>query len=159
MGVWGAVIQGVLSVDSGIQQGIADKKQADRNTAMAEEAAADAVRRGGREAAGARMAGSAAAAQQAVAYDASGVDSTVGTAANVQAGTKAQAELQALTIENNAAREAWGYRKHGLDFQTQAGLNASRRNREMVGTVLGTAGNVASAWSKDQKDKKGSGDE
>lgn len=151
MGVWGAIIQGVLSVDSSIVEGQAAKRQADRNTQQANEAATDATNRGVLEAGGARMAGSAAAARQAVAYTASGVDATVGTAANVQAGTKALAELDALTAENNAAREAWGYRKHGMDFQTQAGIDASRRNREMVGTVLSTGGKVATAYAKTKK--------
>lgn len=155
MGVWGAVIQGGLSIDSSIQEGIAEKKQADANTAMANEAAADALARGTKDAGVLRMEGSQAAARQMVAFANSGVDATVGTAANVQAGTKAAAELDALTAENNAAREAWGYKKHGIDFQTQAGINASRRNREIAGTVLGTAGTVSTAWAKDNKGNKG----
>lgn len=151
MGVWGAAIQGVLGVDSAVQGGIADKKQADRNTAMANAAATDALARGALDAGAARMAGSEAAAQQRVAFTNSGVDASVGTAANVQAGTKARAELDALTQENNAAREAWGYKQHGLDFQTQAGINASRRGREIAGTALGTAGSITSAYAKDKK--------
>ena len=156
MGVWGAVIQGALSVDSSIQEGIAAKKQADANTAMANEAASDALARGARDAGALRMAGSQVAARQMVAFANSGVDATVGTAANVQAGTKANAELEALTTENNAAREAFGYKKHGLDFQAQAGINASRTNREIAGTILGTAGTVGTTWARGAAKKKGS---
>src|SRR5690606_14153314 len=83
VGAWGALIQGVLSVDSGIQEGIAAKKQADRNTAAAYEAAADAEMRGRREAGLIRTQGAQHAAKQRVAYAGSGVDASVGTAANV----------------------------------------------------------------------------
>lgn len=154
MGVWAAAIQGVLGVDSAIQGGLADKRQADRNTAISNAAAADALQRGGQEAGATRQAGSQVAAQQRVAYANSGVDANVGTAANVQAGTKALAELDAQVVENNAAREAWGYKQHGLDYQTQAGLSASRRAREAAGTILGAAGSFASQTAK----KSGRGD-
>lgn len=151
MGVWGAIIQGVLAVDASLVEGQAAKRQADRNTARANEAALDALSKGALEAGGARMAGSQTVAKQNVAYSASGVESSTGTAANVQAGTKAQAELEAQVIENDAAREAWGYRKHGMDYQTQAGLDASKRNREAFGTLLTAGGKAASAWAKGRK--------
>jgi hypothetical protein len=156
MGVWGAIIQGVLGVDASIVEGQAAKRQADRNTQQANEAATDAINRGVLEAGGARMAGTAMAARQAVAYSASGVDETVGTAANVQLATRAAAELEALTAENNAAREAWGYKKHGMDFQTQAGIDASRRGREIVGTLLSTGGKVMAARANANKRNSGS---
>ena len=147
MGVWGAAIQGVLAVDSSIGEGIASKKQADANTALANTATADAFRRGSQEAGDIRQGGAKLAARQHVAFAASGVDASVGTAADVISSTAAGAELEALTVENNAAREAWGYKKHGLAFQTQAGLDASRRNRETAGTVLGAIGQGVSAWN------------
>ena len=150
MGVWGALLQGVLSVDSSIQGGIADKKQSDANIALAGEAGSDALIRGKQEASALRTGASSVAAEQFVAFSNSGIDASTGTAADVQASTKARGELEALTVENNAAREAWGYKKHGLAFQTQAGINSSRRNREVAGTVLGTLGNAASAYSKDK---------
>ncbi len=150
MGVWGALIQGVLSVDSGIQQGIADKKQADANTAQANEAGADSLRRGGVDAGAAASAGSRLEAEQKVAYSVSGVDATVGTAADVQEETASKARLNALTIENNAAREAWGYKAHGLAFQTQAGINSSRNNRAIAGSVIGTAGAAVNVWNSNR---------
>ena len=142
MGVWGAVIQGVLSVDSAVTEGKADRKQALANRAQADGAAADALQRGASEAAEVRTAGTEVAARQMVAFSNSGVDASVGTAANMQASVASRAELEALTLENNARREAWGYQKHGMDFERQAGLNASRRNRETAGTLLGLAGNA-----------------
>ena len=148
MGVWGALLQGVLSVDSSIQGGIAEKKQFDANIQLANDAADDAVRRGQKEAGGMREAGTQLAARQAVAYSNSGVDASSGTPADVIASTSTNSELDALTTENNAAREALGYKKHGIQWQAQAGINASRRNSEVAGTIIGTAGNAASAYSK-----------
>lgn len=150
MGVWGAALQGVMGVDSAIQGGMADKKQADANTKLANDAAADSLIRASRDAGAVRSAGSQVAAQQFVAFTNSGVDASVGTAANVIASTDAQSELAALTVENNAAREAWGYKKHGIAFQTQAGINSARTNREIAGTALGALGQGMSAYAKDK---------
>lgn len=148
MGVWGVALQGVLGADANIQAGIAEGKQAEANKKLADDAAADALQRGAKEAGAVRMAGSELAAAQALAFTNSGVDASVGTAASVQSGTRARANLDALTAANNAAREAWGYKKHGLAFEAQAGINASRRNRELAGTVLGSIGSGVSEYSK-----------
>lgn len=154
MGVWGALIQGGMAVNGSVEQSINDQKQADANTKLANDAAADAVQRGAKEAGAVRTAASQDAARQLVAYSNSGVDASVGTAADVQGATRAQGELNALTIQNNAAREAFGYKKHGIAFQDQAALNASKSRREIAGTVLSTAG---AAWSAYGKDKAGGG--
>lgn len=151
MGVYGAAVQGILGVDSLVQEGQADRKQSEANIALANDAANDARRRGVEEAGAIRNAGGQLQQAQAFAYANSGVDTSVGTAANVIASTAAAAERDAVTAENNAMREAWGYKKHGIQFQQQAGLNASRRNREIAGTVLGTAGSIASEYAKSKK--------
>lgn len=155
MNPWFAAIQGVLGVDASIQEGIAEQRQTQRNLQLALDAAADSLQRGYADAGQARRAGAMVAAKQKVAYANSGVSADVGTAANVQASTEALAELDAMTLENNAAREAFGYRVHGMDFQTQAGINASRRGREIAGTILGTAGTFASNAAKQKYQRSG----
>jgi hypothetical protein len=154
MGVWGAAVQGVLGVDSAYTAGNEAVKQAELNSKRALSAAADARIRGAQEAGAAVMAGSQLQKKQMVAFSNSGVDATVGTAANVQAATAAAAKLEALTIENNAAREAWGYKKHGMDYATEAGLASSRRDREMAGAAGTTLGALASGYSKWKKDRE-----
>ncbi len=151
MGVYGAAVQGVLGVDSTIQEGIADRKQSEANIELAKDAAAASLQRGAEEAGAIRNAGGQLQQAQAFAYANSGVDVSVGTAANVIASTAAASERDAVTAENNAMREAWGYKRHGIQFQQQAGLNASRRNREVAGTVLGAAGSIASEYAKNSK--------
>lgn len=64
-----------------------------------------------------RMQGTATIAQQKVAYEASGVDSTKGTAAQVAASTRLVSELDAQTLENNAVREALGHTEAATQYR------------------------------------------
>ena len=104
------------------------------------------------------MAGTQLAARQHLAYANSGVDATVGTPAQVQSQTAAMSELDALTVENNALREAWGYKRFGLKFEQQAAMNASRSRNQQLGTFLGMAGAAANAYGKWKYDGSGGGD-
>jgi hypothetical protein len=118
----------------------AKEEEAQQNARLAQRAAVDALERGAREAGQSRIDTSKLIAAQKVAYANSGVDPTVGTAANVQADTRAMGELDAKTLQNNAVREAWGYRTYGIKYQTQAQLAATRGTNQAVGTVLGGLG-------------------
>lgn len=95
----------------------------------------DALRRGSIAAGFQRMQGSALVAKQRVAYSNSGVDATVGTPADVAAGSLAFNEFDALTLENNAAREALGH-KRTIDNLEQQRLLAYRKN-DAVGAETG----------------------
>lgn len=75
-----------------------------------EQAATDTLQRGATAASLARMKGSQTAAKQGVAYAASGVDQSTGTAAAVQTSTNALGEYDALIASNNATREALGHK-------------------------------------------------
>lgn len=119
------------------------------NKKLADAAAADALRRGAQKAGAIRMQGSQLEGAQQVAYAASGVDPSVGTPLDVMSASRMFSELDALTAENNAAREAWGYRKHGLKYQQQAALDESRAQYAQAGTLLGTAGRVAAQYEED----------
>lgn len=110
--------------------------QALQNAQLAEFAAADTVARGNREAAFQRMEGGDLVGRQKVAYAASGVDPTVGTAAAVQADTRARSEMDAMQIENNAAREAWGFRTTGKQYKREAQQETIRNNYRQTGTAL-----------------------
>ena len=57
-------------------------------------------------------------------------------------------EEDALTIRNNAAREAWGF-KVGASSERMQGDSAMRRGRlQAIGTLIGAGGSVASSASK-----------
>lgn len=121
----------------------AKKTEARENKALADRAADDAILRGGKEAALLRTQASETISAQKVAFNSSGVDASVGTPASLAEGTRAMGELDAQTMENNAAREAWGFRTHGLKFQAQAALESRRSANRMAGMVLTSAGRYA----------------
>jgi hypothetical protein len=126
--------------------------EAQDNKKLALEAAADAIDRGNRESGRTRMEGSRLVAAQNVAYANSGVDASVGTPVRVMADTAALSELDAKTQENNAAREAWGFKRYGLKYQAQAGLEAARGSNKITATALTGAGRAAgglySEWER-----------
>lgn len=142
------------SVEAEKKENEAQQAEAARNQLLAERAAQDALSRGNVDASKARSEGTVTADAQFSAYANSGVDPTVGTAAAVQASTRAQAELDAQTLKNNAAREAWGFRTQGLSYQRQAGLDAQRSKTKQAATILGGAGQAAAAYGRIQSAKE-----
>ena len=77
-----------------------------------------------------------------------------GSAADIEADTRAQAGVDASTIRSNAAREALGFLTQGANFDAQGGLilaegsnRASAINSESFSTLLSGAGSVASKWN------------
>jgi hypothetical protein len=130
------------------------RTEALENKRQAYLAATDAEARGRQEAGGLRTQATQLLAKQRVAYANSGVDSTVGTPANVQAATAGVAELDARTIENNAAREAWGFRQEGEKFQRAANAESARAPLRAAGTVLGGVGQAASYGSPRPRGKR-----
>lgn len=133
---------------------VGDKQAADKadevdrfNQSTATAAGRDAVARGNQAAAVARMRASSLIGEQQVAYAASGVDIGVGTPAATMAQTRMLSELDAQTIHNNAAREAWGYEVKGMQYGEQANLDNSRANYQTASTILGAASTAASMYS------------
>lgn len=144
-------IGAALAWDSTSKQINREIQASDENAQISAAAAADALRRGNMEAGKLRMQGTLAASEAAVAYQTSGIDATVGTAAENQGAIAAGAELDAQVAANNAAREAWGLRrqKTGFERDKQAGRDkyqAAQTSYSLtqVGTVAKTAGD---AWS------------
>lgn len=77
-----------------------------------------------------------------------------GSAADITAGTRAQAGVDAATIRSNTAREALGFLAQGANFDAQGGLilaegsnRASAINSESFSTLLTGAGSVATKWN------------
>jgi hypothetical protein len=98
---------------------------------------ADTQQRGAAEAGRIRSSGSQLAAAQKVAYANSGVDASVGTAADVQASTAALAELDAQTAKNNAALDVWKFKQQKTQARDTAKAARSANDRETAGAVLG----------------------
>jgi hypothetical protein len=147
------LVQMGVNLFGNAQESAAAREQALDNKRLADAAAADALARGYREAGLARMAGSQNLAQQKVAAAASGVDPTVGTPAQVSAGSAALSALDAAVLENNAAREAWGFRTQGERFS-----QAAERERQMLParqatTVLGGFDRLAATYARGEQER------
>ena len=84
---------------------------------------------------------------------ANGIDIGSGTPLNIQESTGQVGEMDALTIRNNAMRQAYGYRVQASDFNANAGLlDMQASNARKAGTIgafssiVGGAGSVADKW-------------
>lgn len=142
------------------QQGQAAAAQAEYNAAVArnnqiisEQQAQDALKRGQIAEEQKRRETSALIGRQRATLAASGVALDQGNPLDILGDTAQFGELDALTIRNNADREAYGYRVQGMNFAAEAGLNdaraaASRQAGLMgaAGTLLSGAGNAADRW-------------
>lgn len=154
------VIGTVMSVKGSMDQAEAQQNQynyqaqvARNNATMAEYQARDVLERGQREEQNRRLKTAAMYGDQRAQLAANGVDLGEGSATDLLTTTKFMGENDALTIRNNAAREAWGYRNRAQGFLDESGMKsatASGINPLMAGatSLLTSAGSVAESWSK-----------
>lgn len=153
-------VSGVVTALGQISQGNAAKAQGDyqaavlrNNKILADRAAEDAVKRGDIAEGNQAYETKALIGRQRAQFAANGVDVNVGSAVDIQSDTAAIGQQAQLTIRSNAAREALGYRTQGMNFAADAGLAEARGKSAQTagymsafGTVLDTAGSVASKW-------------
>lgn len=81
----------------------------------------------------------------------SGVDLGVGSAVQILTDTDYFGQIDRARITDSAAREAWGYRTQGADYQANASLLRGRAAAESPflaasTSLLSSAGRVASSW-------------
>lgn len=146
---WMALIPVALAVVGGMQQGKADEANAQAaartsrtNALYANEAANDALTRGRYDADLQRLRTGQMIGTQRTAQAANGGMVNEGSNAALQEDTAQLGELDALTIQNNAAREAYGLKvqamqgfRNAVDTEL-AGKNA-KQNSLMGGVVKG----------------------
>jgi cobyric acid synthase len=92
-------------------------------------------------------------ATQLVTQAANGLDVNTGTNVDVRQSAADLGHLDTLTILNNAAKTAQGFKVQGMNFEAESGLNkASAANAEKAGDVgvmtslLGGASSFADKW-------------
>lgn len=141
MGVTAGV--SMLVVGTGISAGAShaagryNRNVANQNAAIAELQARDALQRGAEEEGMLRERIRGALGTARVAFAGQGVDVAVGSAVDVQASIADAGERDALTIRNNAAREAWGYRVQAVNQRNQGKLAQFKGNVDTFNTILG----------------------
>ncbi len=154
-----------------LQAGDAAAKAANYNAAVArnnqiiaEQQAQDALKRGQIAEDEQRRKTAQIRGAQRASLAASGVALDQGAPLDILGDTAAFGELDALTIRNNADREAYGYRVQGMNFAAEAGLADARagaaRQAGMIGaagTLLSGAGTVMDRWAQRNKGSKPGG--
>lgn len=130
-------ISNVFGAVQSYEQGKYLNKVAKVNAGISERAGRDAVKRGNIDADEQRQQTGQVLGAQRAAFAANGVDVNSGSAGQVQNDTAALGELDALTLVNNAAREAYGYQVQAMDQRQQGKLAKYKGKMDAIGSILG----------------------
>lgn len=124
------------------------------NKIIADRQAEDAIKRGEAEEESHRRKVQAIKADQRVGFASRGIDLGSDVVIETLSDSAMLGELDALTIRSNAAREAYGYRVQGMNYEASAGNNAlAAKNAKSAGktavmsTLLSGASTVADSYS------------
>lgn len=145
-----SIITGATAVLGAYQQ----KQESDYNEAVqrqnariSEGLAQEVERRGARQETDYRIRIKSFKGGQRTAVAASGLEMS-GSALDILEDTAATAEEDVQNIRLNAARDAYGYRTQGLNFQSQADLTAYSGQQRMAGTILSGAASTYSSYQQ-----------
>lgn len=121
------------------------------NAQLAEWQAQDAIARGQKAEQSQRLKVAQLKSTQRAGFAARGVALDEGSALNILNDTDYMGNLDALTLRDNAAKEAWGYRTQGANAASDAALLSGRAEAESpfgaaASSLLTGAGAVASSW-------------
>jgi hypothetical protein len=119
----GSTFIGSRKAAKGVERaGAHEQAMAEQNALFAEQQAEDALMRGKEAVSRHRMDVRRFAGSQRARLAAQGIDIGVGTAADILGETSYFGELDAITLKNNALREAWGYRAQATNYRNQGGF-------------------------------------
>lgn len=121
------------------------------NAKIAEWQAQDALQRGARAEQQQRLKTAQLKGSQRASLAARGIALDEGSALNILDDTDYMGEVDALTIRDNTAKEAWANRNQAAGYASDASMLQSRADAESPGyaafiSLLGGAGSVASNW-------------
>ena len=115
-----------------------DKQKAlEFNAKVAEMQAVDALARGAEDEERFRMVVKGLIGSQRAGFAGQNVDVGIGSPVDVVADSAYLGELDALTIRNNAAREAWGYRVQAENFRMGVDAAGRANNFATASSLLG----------------------
>lgn len=138
---------GMMGAQNARQQGAFQEAMAEQNAAYKEAAAQDAEKRGAVDADRYRRQVGQLIGEQRTGFAANGIDVNSGTAAEIQDDTAAFGEFDALTIANNAAREAWGYRVGAQNDLMNGRMAQSNARSAATGSILGGVGSAFGSFA------------
>lgn len=144
-----------VSAYSSYQSGQSQKKAAEYNAEMQERQAKDAIAIGAQDAAARRDRARKVASAQAEAAAMSGVDVNTGTPLALLTETAGLGELDALTAQNNAQRQAWGYQGQAILDAYQGRMAGQAGTLNATSTFLGGLSSAASYGKAGSQPKTG----
>lgn len=126
-------------------------QMARNNAQLAEWQAQDAVTRGASAEGNQRLKVASFKSSQRASMAARGIALDEGSPLDILVTTDVMGEADALTVRDNASREAWALREQGKGYTANAGLLQMRGNSESPlmaagSTLLTGAASVASQW-------------
>jgi hypothetical protein len=113
-----------------------EKGVLERNVKLAETSADDVVSRGEVTAGEVYKEGKLVGGAQRAGYAAGGVEVGYGSAVDVQAESAYNVAVDAMTIRNNAKREAMGYKIQALNYHTQADFGTMAAEKAASNTLF-----------------------
>lgn len=152
------VAGGVLGAYGAYSRSVADRSGLNYQAQVQENAAqisdwraTDAIKRGTIQESAARLKAGQVAGTQRATLAARSLDTGVGSAYNILADTKYMSDVDAATIHDNTAKEAWALRTSAGVERANAGALRIRAGMESPGwaltnSLLTSSGSVAKSW-------------
>lgn len=152
---WMALIPVAIGLVGGMMQAQGQTQNADFQSGMMEQnaqfklkTADETINAGNTSADWQRVrAGQTVGTQRSV-QAANGIDVNSGSAAQLQDDTAMLGELDALTIQNNAAREAYGYRVQAKQDILNASQTVQNGKTAAMGSILGGFGSAFGSFAR-----------
>lgn len=149
MGMVGDLIKGGIQLAGQMDQSKKDAATAETNRRLGEAQANDALLRGTKDEARYRRQIAMIAGQQKAEFGARNVTAD-GTALDILSDTAQLGEEDALTIRNNAAREAWSYKNQANEASRWGANQRSNAFGQNIGTLLTTGSKAYDQWKTSQ---------
>jgi hypothetical protein len=129
-------VGGIAGADAASRQGEYQKQIYDTNARFSKIQSDDALRRGEEMAGRVRANARKVQGSQRAALAAQGIDVNSGSAIDLQDETYTMGEKDAMTVSNNAWREAWGYRVEANNATMRGELAKASADNEARNTLL-----------------------
>lgn len=134
---------GLMSAYGQLQQGEYQAGIAKNNAIVQQQQAKDALQRGEQAELHQRIRSAQAVGRQRAQMGAAGVGLSSGSPSQVLQDTAKLGELDALTVRNNAQREAYGHNVEEMNFKSDAKFARMKGRYGAASTLLTTGSNVS----------------
>ncbi|MBA4359811.1 MAG: hypothetical protein C0411_03650 [Pseudomonas sp.] len=142
-----AMVGGMMGAQNAKQEGAYNSGMLKQNAAFKDQTAQETLNAGDTSADWQRVRAGQAVGTQRSAQAANGIDVNSGSAAQLQDDTAMLGELDALTIQNNAAREAYGYKTQAQQDRSNAQQVLTNAGNKATGSILGGFGSAFGSFA------------